>query len=153
MKVWYLANTYRIRTKHTSSEKLWKYDCLYFFTCSIKKCCFYHSLRFVCKQNSEVSNDFMITMRVIFCVLCFFSYFEAFIPRSLKSLVQDFKDLSEICLLLLHLEVRVHCFYYLLPVAKQVSESLESWNVLCTYLSITSCVSSKQDMGPLPTWW
>uniref|UniRef100_A0A0B7A5Q8 Exocyst complex component Sec8 n=2 Tax=Arion vulgaris TaxID=1028688 RepID=A0A0B7A5Q8_9EUPU len=39
--------------------------------------------------------------------------------QSLKSLVQDFKDLAEICLLLLHLEVRVHCFYYLLPVAKQ----------------------------------
>ncbi|GFO03009.1 exocyst complex component 4, partial [Plakobranchus ocellatus] len=39
--------------------------------------------------------------------------------QSLKLLVQDFKDLAEICLLLLHLEVRVHCFYYLLPVAKQ----------------------------------
>ncbi|XP_059163407.1 exocyst complex component 4-like isoform X1 [Physella acuta] len=39
--------------------------------------------------------------------------------QSLKQLVQDFKDLAEICLLLLHLEVRVHCFYYLLPVAKQ----------------------------------
>uniref|UniRef100_A0A2C9LZQ8 Exocyst complex component Sec8 n=1 Tax=Biomphalaria glabrata TaxID=6526 RepID=A0A2C9LZQ8_BIOGL len=39
--------------------------------------------------------------------------------QSLKQLVQEFKDLAEICLLLLHLEVRVHCFYYLLPVAKQ----------------------------------
>ncbi|KAH9499232.1 Exocyst complex component 4 [Bulinus truncatus] len=39
--------------------------------------------------------------------------------QSLKLLVQEFKDLAEICLLLLHLEVRVHCFYYLLPVAKQ----------------------------------
>ncbi|CAI9732804.1 exocyst complex component 4 isoform X2 [Octopus vulgaris] len=38
---------------------------------------------------------------------------------SLKSLVTDFQNLAEICLLLLHLEVRVHCFYYLLPVAKQ----------------------------------
>lgn len=38
---------------------------------------------------------------------------------SLNSLVTDFQDLAEICLLLLHLEVRVHCFYYLLPVAKQ----------------------------------
>ncbi|KAK7482018.1 hypothetical protein BaRGS_00026710 [Batillaria attramentaria] len=38
---------------------------------------------------------------------------------SLRSLVQDFRDLAEVCLLLLHLEVRVHCFYYLLPVAKQ----------------------------------
>lgn len=42
---------------------------------------------------------------------------------SLKNLVKDFQDLAEICLLLLHLEVRVHCFYFLLPVAKQVSES------------------------------
>ena len=40
--------------------------------------------------------------------------------RSLRSLVQDFRDLAEVCLLLLHLEVRVHCFYYLLPVTKQV---------------------------------
>ncbi|GAB1604300.1 exocyst complex component 4-like [Argonauta hians] len=38
---------------------------------------------------------------------------------SLKSLVTDFQNLAETCLLLLHLEVRVHCFYYLLPVAKQ----------------------------------
>ncbi|KAK7110453.1 hypothetical protein V1264_014325 [Littorina saxatilis] len=39
--------------------------------------------------------------------------------ESLRSLVQDFRDLAEVCLLLLHLEVRVHCFYYLLPVTKQ----------------------------------
>lgn len=38
---------------------------------------------------------------------------------ALNSLVKDFQDLAEICLLLLHLEVRVHCFYYLMPVAKQ----------------------------------
>ncbi|XP_062567053.1 exocyst complex component 4-like isoform X3 [Saccostrea cucullata] len=38
---------------------------------------------------------------------------------SLRNLVKDFQDLAEICLLLLHLEVRVHCFYFLLPVAKQ----------------------------------
>lgn len=48
---------------------------------------------------------------------------------SLKNLVKDFQDLAEICLLLLHLEVRVHCFYFLLPVAKQVSES-QWYNVL-----------------------
>ncbi|KAL4232343.1 Exocyst complex component 4 [Mactra antiquata] len=39
--------------------------------------------------------------------------------ESLNGLVKDFQDLAEICLLLLHLEVRVHCFYYLMPVAKQ----------------------------------
>ncbi|KAJ8317018.1 hypothetical protein KUTeg_004922 [Tegillarca granosa] len=39
--------------------------------------------------------------------------------ESLHSLVKDFLDLSEICLLLIYLEIRVHCFYYLLPVAKQ----------------------------------
>ncbi|XP_071090012.1 exocyst complex component 4-like [Haliotis cracherodii] len=38
---------------------------------------------------------------------------------AMNTLVQDFRDLAEICMLLLHLEVRVHCFYYLLPVAKQ----------------------------------
>ena len=41
---------------------------------------------------------------------------------SLRNLVKDFQDLAEICLLLLHLEVRVHCFYFLLPVAKQVCD-------------------------------
>ncbi|KAK3603022.1 hypothetical protein CHS0354_037770 [Potamilus streckersoni] len=40
---------------------------------------------------------------------------------SLNTLVKDFKDLAEVCLLLLHLEVRVHCFYYLMPVAKQAN--------------------------------
>ncbi|KAL5022453.1 hypothetical protein ScPMuIL_001608 [Solemya velum] len=39
--------------------------------------------------------------------------------ESLNGLVKDFQDLAEICLLLLHLEVRVHCFYFLMPVAKQ----------------------------------
>ncbi|GAB6023182.1 Exocyst complex component 4 [Chamberlinius hualienensis] len=39
---------------------------------------------------------------------------------TLKSLAKDFEDLAEICLLVLHLEVRVHSFYFLLPVAKQV---------------------------------
>ncbi|XP_052228593.1 exocyst complex component 4-like isoform X2 [Dreissena polymorpha] len=39
--------------------------------------------------------------------------------ESLNGIVKDFQDLSEVCLLLLHLEVRVHCFYYLMPVAKQ----------------------------------
>lgn len=33
---------------------------------------------------------------------------------NLKKLGKDFIDISETCLLVLHLEVRVHCFYYLL---------------------------------------
>lgn len=40
---------------------------------------------------------------------------------SLKDLARQFKNLAEMCLMVLHLEVRVHCFYYLLPVAKQSS--------------------------------
>lgn len=39
--------------------------------------------------------------------------------ESLNTLEKDFQDLAEICLLLLHLEVRVHCFYYLELVARK----------------------------------
>ncbi|XP_064630302.1 exocyst complex component 4-like isoform X2 [Lineus longissimus] len=39
--------------------------------------------------------------------------------KKLNVIAQNFEDLAEECLLVLHLEVRVHCFFYLLPVAKQ----------------------------------
>ncbi|CAH1277328.1 EXOC4 [Branchiostoma lanceolatum] len=47
---------------------------------------------------------------------------------SLTSLAREFQDLAETCLLVLHLEVRVHCFFFLLPMAKQsnYSGNLES---------------------------
>ena len=35
--------------------------------------------------------------------------------QTLVSLAQEFVELGDICLLVLHLEVRVHCFFYLLP--------------------------------------
>lgn len=35
--------------------------------------------------------------------------------HTLISLAKEFEELGDICLLVLHLEVRVHCFYYLLP--------------------------------------
>lgn len=41
--------------------------------------------------------------------------------KALQQHACEFENLAEICLLVLHLEVRVHCFYYLLPVAKQAS--------------------------------
>lgn len=44
--------------------------------------------------------------------------------RQLLSLSKEFTELSESCLLLLHLEVRVHCFFYLLPLFTQNSFSL-----------------------------
>ncbi|XP_065316827.1 exocyst complex component 4-like isoform X1 [Gordionus sp. m RMFG-2023] len=42
-----------------------------------------------------------------------------FIIDSIKTFVQDFEELSETCLLVIHLELRVHCFYFLKPLAKQ----------------------------------
>uniref|UniRef100_H2XRU0 Exocyst complex component Sec8 n=1 Tax=Ciona intestinalis TaxID=7719 RepID=H2XRU0_CIOIN len=33
----------------------------------------------------------------------------------LKKLAQDYKNMSEICLLCLHIEMRLHCFYHLVP--------------------------------------
>jgi len=35
--------------------------------------------------------------------------------QTLVSLAQEFVELGDVCLLVLHLEVRVHCFFYLLP--------------------------------------
>ncbi|EEC00317.1 exocyst componenet sec8, putative, partial [Ixodes scapularis] len=43
---------------------------------------------------------------------------EASLPP-LGELARDFQDVADTCLLVLHLEVRVHCFYYLLPVTIQ----------------------------------
>lgn len=43
--------------------------------------------------------------------------------KSLILLAKEFEDLADTCLLVLHLEVRVHCFYFLLPVAMQSSFS------------------------------
>uniref|UniRef100_A0A6A7G535 Exocyst complex component Sec8 n=4 Tax=Hirondellea gigas TaxID=1518452 RepID=A0A6A7G535_9CRUS len=40
--------------------------------------------------------------------------------QTLSSLAQDFLELAHTCLLVLHLEVRVHCFYYLLSVSRGV---------------------------------
>lgn len=39
--------------------------------------------------------------------------------QTLLELAKDFKDLADTTLLVLHLEVRVHCFYYLVPLGKQ----------------------------------
>ncbi|XP_071827721.1 exocyst complex component 4-like [Apostichopus japonicus] len=46
---------------------------------------------------------------------------QANLLHSLISLAKDFRSLSDTCLLVLHLEVRLHCFFYLLPVTKQSS--------------------------------
>jgi len=36
---------------------------------------------------------------------------------TLSSLARHFTDISELCILLLHLEVRIHCFHHLLAIA------------------------------------
>uniref|UniRef100_A0A8C4QM51 Exocyst complex component Sec8 n=1 Tax=Eptatretus burgeri TaxID=7764 RepID=A0A8C4QM51_EPTBU len=41
------------------------------------------------------------------------------ITQTLTGLARDFQEMADRCLLVLHLEVRVHCFYYLIPLAKQ----------------------------------
>lgn len=48
--------------------------------------------------------------------------------RMLLALAKDFQELGELCLLVLHLEVRVHCFYYLMPVATQVGLYFQIFN-------------------------
>uniref|UniRef100_A0A8C9A1I8 Exocyst complex component Sec8 n=1 Tax=Prolemur simus TaxID=1328070 RepID=A0A8C9A1I8_PROSS len=41
------------------------------------------------------------------------------IMRTLNELAKSFQDMADRCLLVLHLEVRVHCFHYLIPLAKE----------------------------------
>ncbi|XP_038070549.1 exocyst complex component 4-like isoform X2 [Patiria miniata] len=41
--------------------------------------------------------------------------------HTLIAQAKEFKELADICLQVLHLELRLHCFFYLLPVAKQSS--------------------------------
>lgn len=39
--------------------------------------------------------------------------------QTLVELAKDFEDLADTCLLVLHLEVRVHCFFHLVPLGRQ----------------------------------
>ena len=39
--------------------------------------------------------------------------------QTLLELAKDFEDLADTCLLVLHLEVRVHCFYHWVPLGRQ----------------------------------
>ncbi|KAG6927308.1 exocyst complex component 4, partial [Chelydra serpentina] len=41
------------------------------------------------------------------------------IMQTLSELAKSFQEMADRCLLVLHLEVRVHCFHYLIPLAKQ----------------------------------
>ncbi|XP_060101994.1 exocyst complex component 4 [Heteronotia binoei] len=41
------------------------------------------------------------------------------IVQTLTELARSFQEMADRCLLVLHLEVRVHCFHYLIPLAKQ----------------------------------
>lgn len=41
------------------------------------------------------------------------------IMQTLNDLARAFQEMADRCLLVLHLEVRVHCFHYLIPLAKQ----------------------------------
>ena len=43
--------------------------------------------------------------------------------QTLTSLATDFDELSDTCLLVLHLEVRVHCFHYLHSIWKGSAEA------------------------------
>ncbi|XP_004677114.1 PREDICTED: exocyst complex component 4 [Condylura cristata] len=41
------------------------------------------------------------------------------IMQTLSELARSFQEMADRCLLVLHLEVRVHCFHYLIPLAKE----------------------------------
>ncbi|KAK3729276.1 hypothetical protein QZH41_008516, partial [Actinostola sp. cb2023] len=60
---------------------------------------------------SEETLKFTYSEIVVVCVCC----------SSLQSLSQDFQRLAETCILVLHLEIRCHCFFYLMPAIRQPS--------------------------------
>ncbi|GFT02960.1 exocyst complex component 4 [Nephila pilipes] len=51
----------------------------------------------------------------------------------LKKLAKEYEDFSDVCLLALHLEVRAHCFHYLLSTTED--ESSEAWEASIRNLS------------------
>lgn len=46
------------------------------------------------------------------------------ILQTLNDLSRGFQDIADRCLLVLHLEVRVHCFHYLIPLTKQCNYAI-----------------------------
>lgn len=55
-----------------------------------------------------------------------------YILRSLTTLAEDFQNISESCLLVLHLEIRCHCFYYLMRTVQEVSSPMLGIEILFT---------------------
>lgn len=52
------------------------------------------------------------------------------LAKKVLKLAVLFQELADICLLVLHLEIRVHCFFYLLPMAQkgEFSPNVDSQN-------------------------
>jgi len=50
--------------------------------------------------------------------------------RSLSSIADEFKELAESILLVLHLEVRIHCFFFLGRAIREVSSDFDMFKVL-----------------------
>ena len=68
-------------------------------------CVFFWS-KTVCVHNPHLSDSHM-TVRWLSC-------------RQLSKVQYDFQSLLEMAIIMLHLEVRCHCFYFLLPTVQKV---------------------------------
>ena len=66
---------------------------------------------------------------------------EAGTYQNLCTILDEYRELADTCLLVLHLEVRVHCFYYLMPVAKQVSGNYMNYISLWSAKSCTGLIA------------
>lgn len=55
--------------------------------------------------------------------------------RSLTTLAEDFQNISESCLLVLHLEIRCHCFYYLMRTVQDVRNLMLGIEILLMNLA------------------
>lgn len=68
------------------------------------------------------------------------------LAKKVLKLATLFQDLADICLLVLHLEVRVHCFFFLLPMAQkgEFSPNVDSQNADSEVVQLNKDLSNVQ---------
>ncbi|KAG1676105.1 Exocyst complex component 4 [Nymphon striatum] len=67
----------------------------------------------------SISSDNPSFVSEVCCINDFGDYDEEFNVYKLEQLAKEYQDIGDTCLLVLHLEIRVHCFYHVLPIMRQ----------------------------------
>ncbi|XP_039261309.2 exocyst complex component 4-like [Styela clava] len=67
----------------------------------------------------------------------------------LNQLCRDYNSMSEVCLLCLHIEVRIHCFYYLIPMCKKSNfdiRTIDNMERDAQVIKLASVISSMDEV-------